>query len=309
MPYASFLFICVVWGASFILMDRAMYAFGPIEIGLYRMLGGAAILALYCAASRQWANFRRRDALHIAVVGFLANSYPFVVQPYVMRRAGEHAYFGLMVALVPLATILLSVPMLGQRPTPRQLAGVMGGLVFTGLIVLEGRQRGFDPTLLAFAVSVPISYALGNTYIKWKLDHLPAAPLTTMFLATGGAMLLPLALTPGLSSALELQGPAKPHDWPLAIGSLAALSVVGTGIAILLFIHLIQTQGPLFAGMVTYVIPILSLIWGHYDDEPLTALQVLAVAGVLIMVALVQWGAARSPLKGNRGGQSSRSNL
>jgi drug/metabolite transporter (DMT)-like permease len=200
-----------------------------------------------------------------------------------------------MVAIVPLATIVLSVPMLGQRPTPRQLVGVVGGLVFTGLIVLEGQHRGFSAPLLALAVSVPLSYALGNTFIKWKLDHLPAAPLTTMFLTAGGALLLPLIIVPGALPRLGLEGPATPREWPLAIGSLAMLSVIGTGIAILLFIRLIQQQGPLFAGMVTYVVPIVALIWGHYDQEPLTTLQVFAVCGVLAMVALVQWGAARSP--------------
>jgi len=295
MPYLSFLLICVVWGGSFILMDRAMYALGPLAIGVGRMLGGAAVLGIYCAATRQWTKLRRGDAWKIALVGFLANSYPYVVQPYVLRGAGEHAYFGLMVAFVPLATIALSIPMLGQRPSPRQLVGVVGGLICTGLIVLEGRHRGFGAPLLALAFSVPLSYALGNTFIKWRLDHLPAAPLTTMFLGAGGTLLLPLLLAPGALDRLGLEGPATPREWPLAIGSLALLSVVGTGMTILLFIRLIQEQGPLFAGMVTYVIPIVALIWGHYDQEPLTRLQLVAVGGVLAMVALVQWGAARSP--------------
>ncbi len=55
---------------------------------------------------------------------------------------------------------------------------------------------------------------------------------------------------------------------------------------------LIKTQGPLFAGMVTYVVPVLALFWGQYDSERLTPLQLAAITGVLIMVALVQWGAA-----------------
>ncbi|MEM9657869.1 MAG: DMT family transporter [Planctomycetota bacterium] len=295
MPYFSFLFICLTWGASFILMDRASLALGPLAIGIGRMLCGAAVLAAYCVATRQWVKLRPGDLRNIVVVGALSNAYPFVVQPYVMRNTGEHGYFGLLVALVPLLTILLAAPLLGQRATARQWCGVLGGLAFTGLIVAEGRQRGFGAHNLALALTVPLSYAMGNIYIKWKLDHLKAAPLTTMFLAAGGVLLLPLAAWPQLVSALGLHGPPAPREWALAIGALALLSVVGTGVAILLFIDLIKTQGPLFAGMVTYVVPMFALVWGQVDSEPLTGGQLAAVAGVLAMVALVQVGAAVSP--------------
>lgn len=53
---------------------------------------------------------------------------------------------------------------------------------------------------------------------------------------------------------------------------------------------LIQREGPLFAGMTAYLIPLGALAWGWYDDEEVTVLQVVAVLGILAMVALVQFG-------------------
>jgi drug/metabolite transporter (DMT)-like permease len=285
------LLCCFVWGGSFILMDRAGHAFGPVEIGMGRMIGGAAAIAVYCLATRRWAPLSRRDIGHLALVALLANVWPYVVQPYVMRQTGEHGFIGMMVAFVPLATIAVSIPMLGLWPSRRQLLGVIGGLVCTGLIVWDGTHRGMTPRLLVLAMSTPLSYALGNTYIKWKLDHLPAAPLTAAFLAIGALSLVPLEFSPRLVHRLQLTGPAWPADWPLAIAALATLGVVGTGICVLIFVHLIKTQGPLFAGMVTYVIPVVALMWGQFDRERLTATQVAAIAGVLAMVALVQWRA------------------
>ncbi len=292
MPYLSFLFICLVWGASFILMDRASHALGPVSIAVCRLLGGALVLAIFWLWNRQRVRISRTDWVHILVVAMLANALPFVVQPYTMIQAGEHAYFGMMVALVPLATILVSIPMLGIWPTPRQLIGVLGGIVCMALAVHDGSSRGISAGLLVLALSVPITYALGNAYVKWKLDHLPALPMTVLFLAMGGFLLLPLQLSSTTLQAWKLAGPAVPHDWPLAIASIAFLSIVGTGIAILLFVRLIKYQGPLFAGMVTYVVPVLALFWGQYDSERLTSTQLLAITGVLAMVALVQWGAA-----------------
>lgn len=289
MPHLAFLLCCFVWGGSFILMDRAAHAFGPLAIGMGRMAGGAAAIALYCLVARQWVTPSRRDLGHLTIVSLFANVWPYVIQPYVMRQAGEHGFFGMTVAFVPLATIAVSIPMLGVWPTSRQLAGVLGGLAFMAAIVWDGSRRGISPDLLALAVSTPLSYAVGNTYLKWKLDHMPAAPLTAIFLAIGALALVPLELSPTLLHRLRLSGPQSPQDYPLAIAALLTLGVLGTGICILIFVRLIKTHGPLFAGMVTYVIPVVALIWGQVDRERLTALQVVAILGVLAMVALVQW--------------------
>jgi len=293
MPYLSFLFICTVWGASFILMDRASQALGPVTIATCRLLGGALVLGIYWLFHRQSLKLSLATWGHVLLVAVLANSFPFVIQPYVMTEAGEHGYFGMMVALVPLATIMASIPMLGIWPSRRQLVGVLGGILCLAAAVYDGSSnRGISSGLLALAISVPLSYAIGNTYIKWKLDHLSPLVLTINFLALGGLLLLPLQFSTPALTALHLEGPIEPHDWSLAIASVAFLSVVGTGITILLFIQLVKHQGPLFAGMVTYVVPVLALLWGQFDSERLTGTQLVAIGGVLVMVGFVQWGAA-----------------
>jgi drug/metabolite transporter (DMT)-like permease len=120
-----------------------------------------------------------------------------------------------------------------------------------------------------------------------------------MLLASATAMLLPLEFVPSLLRRFSLGHEPAPADWPQAIACLAVLGIVGTGIAIWLFTRLIIERGPLFAGMVTYVLPVLALAWGAADGEPITAFQIGAMAGVLAMVALVQFGAGR-PAAWNR---------
>ena len=292
MPYLSFLFICFMWGTSFIMIDRAAHAFGPLAIGAGRLLGGALTLAIYWAYTREPAAISKRDWWNIALVAGLANAWPFTVLPYVMSQAKEHGYFGMLVTLVPLVTIITAIPMLGVWPSTRQVIGVVGGLICLVGVSVDGSQRGIPWGLLALGLTVPLTYALGNTYIKWKLDHLHPLPLTVLFLAMGGLMLLSPYAFPETMVALNLQGPAEPYDWTLAIGSLTLLAIFSTGLAILLFMNLVKYQGPLFAGMVTYVIPLVALAWGQFDNEKLTPLQLGAMGGVLAMVALVQWRAA-----------------
>lgn len=292
MAYVFFLLLCCVWGSSFILVERASHVFGPVAIGIGRLLGGTAVLALIWWLGQQPYRVSRRDLLHITFVTLVATTVPFVALPYVVAQGFGHSYMGMMLSIVPLATVLFSIPMLRLWPTGRQLIGVVGGLICLGFILQDGSHRGMSVGLLALAASVPLTYSFGNTYIKWKLDHVPALPLTTLLLGIAGAMLLPVQLVTPLRASLDLAPPLQPTDWPQAVASLAFLGIVATGLSVLVFIHLVLQQGPLFAGMVTYVVPVLAVLWGAYDHETITPQQMVAMAGVLAMVALVQYGAA-----------------
>ncbi len=59
------------------------------------------------------------------------------------------------------------------------------------------------------------------------------------------------------------------------------------------FNKLIHDRGPLFAGMVTNLVPAGAVIWGWLDGEQVTTKQIAALAIILPMVALVQFGAPR----------------
>jgi drug/metabolite transporter (DMT)-like permease len=295
--HLAFLFVCVTWGASFILMERATHAFGPLGVAIGRLAGGAAVLAIVWWVQRGRHRVDWADLPRIAGVALVGTALPFAVQPYCLAQGFGHSYFGMMVGLVPLATIVVSVPMLGVWPTGRQVVGVLGGFLCMLLLVHDGTVRGISPGILALALTVPVSYGLGNTYVKWKLSHVHSVPLTALLLATAAAWLVPLEMMPGVLARFGLSGPMPPHDWPMAIGSLAVLGILGTGFAVLAVIWLIVTKGPLFAGMVTYVVPTLALVWGAVDGEVITSRQLLAMAGVLGMVALVQFGGAGAEAK------------
>lgn len=272
-------------------MDRALQALGPVEVGIARLLAGAMVVGCFWYFTRQRTRISAIQWAHIGLVALFSNTLPFVIQPYLLGQGFGHSFFGTMVALVPLATILVSIPMLDIWPTWRQMMGVLGGFVCVAALMHDGSMRGMSAGLLALAVLVPVTYAFGNTYIHWKLNDLPAEPLTALFLGLGGLMLLPLEFMPGALQHLGLSRPEQPHSWPMALAAISLLGIVGTGMTILVFIRLIQRQGPLFAGMVTYIIPVIALLWGHVDGEPISAQQTVAIAGVLAMVALVQWGA------------------
>jgi drug/metabolite transporter (DMT)-like permease len=290
--HIAFVFCCLVWGSSFILVERVTHALGPVEIALWRFGCGVAVLAFIWWWTQPQYRPSRREWAVIVLISLLFNAPPQIILPYLIHQGYGHSFFGPMVAPIPLITIVVSVPLLGIFPTQRQLVGVLGGLACVWLIVDDGFDRGMSLAFIALALSIPLSSALSNTIIKWKLGSVPAVPLTAGILAISGLSLVPLELSPAAANALHLANPpetATAATW----ACLFTLGIVATGISTAVFVWLIIVRGPLFAGMTTYVVPVLSLLWGQLDHERITPQQMMAIAGVLAMVALVQSTPAR----------------
>ena len=164
MYYLMFAYISFVWGSSFILMKFANVSYPPLSLATYRLFGAAAILFIcrYFYKKKEFIN--KKDVFPVFLMA-LSTIVPFAVQPYLINKYGS-AFIGMMVIFVPLLTILVSIPIINRYPVKKEVIGVLGGLAFSWLIVKDGLNRDvtFIDILLAF--TIPLSYALGNTYTK-----------------------------------------------------------------------------------------------------------------------------------------------
>ncbi|HEY4233850.1 MAG TPA: EamA family transporter [Lacipirellulaceae bacterium] len=294
MDLLAFAFICIVWGSSFIATERASHALGPIGIGVWRLLGGTAVLAVLWVIHHRNYRVARRD-WPLLLVYTVTVAVAYIIQPYVLEQGFGHSFFSAMVALIPLMTIVTSLPILNVRPTGREILGVVGGLVCIVLLLSDGFNRGMSLGLIGLALLIPLSSALGNPLIKRSLSHAPALPLTAASLGCAGLMLVPMELFPTALTKFGLDGPPAPHDLPVVICAMLFLTVVGTALSTAAFMWLVIRRGPLFPSMSTYIVPIVGLLWGRYDHEAITPRQLIAMTGVLLMVALVQFGNTQQP--------------
>lgn len=290
MPYVLFLLICVIWSGSFLMMKKAALVFSPISVGAWRVVGGAAVLLILWLIQRQPVGWRRRDLWSLVFIVFAGYTWPYCVQPWLIARHGS-AFIGMTVSFTPLFTILASVPLLRVVPHPRQAVGVLGALGGLGLLMSEGFSRQIPATHLLLAASVPLGYALVNTWVRRRMTHVPPLMMSLVSLAIAGVILQVLSFW---SPAPTPPSPAA--FWPAVI-SLLVLGVAGTGLAMFWFNKLIHDRGPLFAGMVTNLVPAGAVIWGWLDGEQVTPRQIAALTIILPMVALVQFGAPRSSVE------------
>ena len=110
-------------------------------------------------------------------------------------------------------------------------------------------------------------------------NYSSTAPLViaTVSSATGALILLPFAV---------VQWPEQTPSWE-AIGSIAALGVLGTAVALFFFYRLLNRYGAARASLVTYLLPPVALVYGALIlDEQVTLNAALGLVLILAGVAL-----------------------
>ncbi len=279
MPYLLFLLLSFLWGTSFILIKKASLMFDPFSIAALRAVGAALVLSFVIKGLQHAWKVKKKYILPITATAFVGIVYPFTIQSVLIGWYGS-AFIATILSLLPLFTILISIPMLGESPSKAQLLGVIGGLVCLAVLFNEGLNRNYSLAGLFLAATVPLCFAINNVYIKKRLNHLPPVQLAFSFQLASALALLP--------TSIALEGVRVDENLYFALGAMIALSILGTGLAMYIFYKLIQDHGPLFAGMISYTVPVVALVWGWLDAEAISASQLLALSGILGSVAFVQ---------------------
>lgn len=283
MDHVLFFLFCAIAGSNFLLMKKAALSFGPLTIAGLRCLFAALVLGGLWRWMPSPRPPRRGEVRWVLVLAALGYAYPFAVLPYLVSRHGS-GFIGMMVCFVPLITVLLSVPMLGVFPTRLQLVGVLGGLACMSVIMLDGMERSVPLGHLGLAFSVPLGFAYTNLTTRRHLSQLSPYLLTLCCVVLVATVVAPVGVV--------AEPIRRSADLRVSAASLITLGVA-SAVALVAFFRLLQRRGPLYAGMVTYLVPLGAVLWGWVDAEQVTTRQIVALGGVLAMVAVVQLDLAR----------------
>jgi drug/metabolite transporter (DMT)-like permease len=279
MPFFIFVSISFIWSIGFYLTKFANFAFGPITIGAIGSLGGAGVLWLFWFIKKPEWQLTKNHILPIGVVTLIGFVWPFAITPFLVRQIG-HGFIGVVVSLVPILTMLVSIPILKVYPSRMQLAGVLAGLFCMFLLTLDGLNRNVPLLLLVVAMMTPLCYAISNSLVQRNFQNISTNTLVAVLMTGSGVILTPLALT--------YEKVTLDDNFLKALMALIIFSIFCRGLATVLFYKLIKDKGPLFAGLITYVIPVGVLFWSWFDHEIITANQIAAVIVVLIIVIIIQ---------------------
>ena len=99
-------------------------------------------------------------------------------------------------------------------------------------------------------------------------------------------MLLPALVILAFSGIFEAEVVNGPY-FLSSLGYIVILCLAGTCIAKVMFNKLIQISSPVFSVSVTYLIPVVGVIWGSLDGEIFSLKQLIAAGVILLGVYLV----------------------
>ncbi|MFV0304585.1 MAG: DMT family transporter, partial [Moheibacter sp.] len=151
------------------------------------------------------------------------------------------------------------------------------GFVGAAILMKGGEVGGGSDVFYSLLIIVAtIMYGINGLIISKYLSGIPSFKLSSVvFTVWLFPSLLILGLTDFYSefeaTSVQLEG----------LGYVAVLGLVGTAIAMILFYKLIQQTSAIFASVVTYLMPIVAVMWGVLDGEKLTWLH--GVGGLLIL--------------------------
>jgi drug/metabolite transporter (DMT)-like permease len=281
-----FLFmLSLVWGSSFILMERAMFpnkttqAFTALQVGALRTL--IASLVLMPIALKNLKYLKGNDVWFLIVVGACGNFLPAFLFP-IAETEIQSSLAGLINMGTSIFVVILGFVIFKTRITRLQLIGLLiGGLSLFFIIYnqIEADKNNFYYAGLALLAT--FFYAISLSVIKYKLSHLRPLTITSLAFFT---MLLPAVISSFFTGSFTTVASPQAYN---GLPYLMVLSVVGTALAVMLFNYMVSFSTPLFASSVVYFIPIVALIIGVLDGEYFNPVNIIWITFIFIGVYLM----------------------
>lgn len=273
--------LALVWGSSFILIKRGLEVYSPGEVGALRIVFAGLVLLPLSLPRLKGLN--KRQVKNLIVVGLVGSFIPAFLFAKAQTQLSS-SLTGVFNAMTPLFVVIIGALFFKSRITRRNAIGLV--IAFLGVVILlmvkEGGLGNFSE-INAYALLVLLAcacYGLNLNIIKYRFVELKPVAITAISLS----IVLPLALIYLFTSTqfsfkiLHVEGAVQ------AAGYLAILGIVGTALALILFNVMVKIATPVFASSVTYLIPIVAIMWGLLDGEVLLAGHYFGIIAVIFGV-------------------------
>jgi len=273
--------LSLIWGTSFILIKQGLRVFAPDVVGALRVT--AASLFLLPLALPRLKDLKEGDHLKLFVSGMMGIFIPAFLFAWAQTQLNS-SLAGILNTLSPLWTMILGALFFTQRFQGYAILGIV--ISFTGTILLALSRSGSSITgfnLYALLIVAACAlYGANLNWVKFKIQGLGSISITSislLFIGPLGAAYLFLFtdFTTTLTTA--------PGAWK-AFGYVVLLALMSTAVANLLFVKLLRISTPLFASSVTYIMPIVAVMWGVIDGEKLLPGHFIGMAAILAGVYL-----------------------
>lgn len=276
--------LSLVWGSSFILMKQGLKAFSSDEVaGLRITIASAFMLPFLIKHYKIDLKTNLKGLLLMGVFGNLIPAFLFTKA----ETQISSSLTGMLNALTPMFTIVIGMISFNHKITRPQIIGVLVGLLGAIALIVFGDNKENDQTknmmysLLVAAAT--LCYAISVNGIKAYLGHVNSLTATVWSFTLIGPMAAIYLF--GFTDVVEH---ATHHPEAMrSLGYVSILAIVGSALSVVVYNTLIKLSGTVFAASCTYLIPIVAIGWGLFDDEAINLFQVLAVIVVIAGIWMI----------------------
>jgi drug/metabolite transporter (DMT)-like permease len=258
-----------IWGSSFLFMAIGLESFRPGLVTWLRILFGVALLWLLPGVRTR---IERADLVPLLILAVTWVAIPFTLFPLAQGSVNS-AIAGMLNGAAPIFTVVVATILFRRAPGSRQLLGIPIGFVGVAAIALsaagEGRSQMVGVVMILVAT---VCYGIAFNVATPLQQKYGSLPVMARILAIGAVLTAPFGLGSISSSRFA---------W-FALLAVAAVGVLGTGIAFVLMGRLVGRVGATRASIVGYLIPVVALLLGVVlrSDE----VEPIAIAGVALVV-------------------------
>lgn len=288
--------VYVVWGSTYLAIAVADRTLPPLLMLAVRFGLAGAVLYAWSAWRGDVAAARpgRREWTAAAIVGGLLLFVDTGGIAWAEQRVAS-GVTALLVATVPLFTVLLDRTFFGVRLSLGSLGGIAAGLL--GVALLVGQSAHVDPVGAAVILGAALAWAAGSAY--GRVAPLPEPP----FLSAGMQMLCAAGFLAVGGAAMGELG--RVHPAAISAGSLAAfgfLVVFGSIVAFTAYGWLLRSGAPsVLISTYAYVNPAVAVLLGWAFAGEAVGSRELA-AGAIVVASVGMLVLARGTRRSREGG-------
>ncbi len=261
--FSSIILLCLlalIWGTSFILIKKGLVVFSGGEVGAMRV---AFVLPI---ALTKLKGLTATDYKKLLLSGMIGIFIPSFLFSFAQTKI-DSSIAGVMNSLTPIWTMIIGAILFSQRFRGLAIVGTMIGFGGTVILIMANAENslGRFSGYALFVVAATFLYGSNLNLIKYKIPHLRSLTITVVSVMLLGpfALIYLLGFTEFIPKLMGEEGAWK------AFGFIAILGLMSTAVATVIFNKLVKTNSPLFASSVTYLIPIVAVMWGVLDGENL----------------------------------------
>lgn len=273
--------LAIIWGSSFILIKKGLVGLTALQLGALRIL--LAAVFLFTIGFKSLKKIQTKDWKWITASAFLGTFFPAFFFAYGITEI-DSAIAAILNSTTPLLTFLLGLAFFGVAFAKKQFLGVIIGLGGTVLLIISGASLNPNQNywFALFPLFASLMYGFNANIIKYHLHKISplgiaVSSFVVLTIPTLGILIYSGFFKEEVLSSKETQ---------ISLLYIAILAVIGTGLAKVLFNKLIHISTAVVASSVTYLIPIVAFLWGFWDGEKFSWLQLASAVIILIGVYL-----------------------